>query len=85
MIHSCLVCVCVRVYHLNSCKTSSYRRGMWHSCPTTRNEAVGMSGKGNVAGFLYLLIYLLLSHGSVTCIAHSRVVVFHLYCCGDGG
>ena len=27
---------------------------VWHSCPTTRNEAVGMSGKGNVAGFLYL-------------------------------
>ena len=27
---------------------------MWHSCPTTRNEAVDMSGRGNVAGFLYL-------------------------------
>ena len=27
---------------------------VWHSCPTTRNEAVGMSGKGNMAGFLYL-------------------------------
>ena len=30
---------------------------MWHSCPTTRNEAVDMSRKGNVAGFLYLLLY----------------------------
>ena len=46
------------MYHLNGCKTSYYRRGVWHSCPTTRNEAVGMSGKGNVAGFLYLQIYL---------------------------
>ena len=27
---------------------------MWHSCPTTRNEAVGMSGMGNLASFLYL-------------------------------
>ena len=27
---------------------------VWHSCPATRNEAVDMSGKGNVAGFLYL-------------------------------
>ena len=32
----------VCVYHLYRCKTSS--RGVWHSCPTTRNEAVGMSG-----------------------------------------
>jgi len=47
----------VCVYHLNGCKTSYYRRGVWHSCPTTRNEAVGMSGKGNVAGFMYLQIY----------------------------
>ena len=31
---------------------------MRHSCPTPLNEAVGMSGKGNVAGFLYLQIYL---------------------------
>ena len=56
------LCVCVYVYvcvyHLNRCKTSYYRRGVWHSCPTTRNEAVGMSGKGNVAGFLYLQLYL---------------------------
>ena len=47
-------CGRVCVYHLNGCKTSYYRRGVWHSCPTTRNEAVGMTGKGNVAGFLYL-------------------------------
>ena len=31
---------------------------MWHSCPTPLHETVGMSGKGNVAGFLYLQIYL---------------------------
>ena len=46
------------MYHLNRCKIFSYRRGMRHSCPTPLNEAVGMSGKGNVAGFLYLQIYL---------------------------
>ena len=33
-------------------------RGVWHSCPTTRNEAVGMSGMGNLAGFLYLHLYI---------------------------
>ena len=49
----------VCVPHLNRCKTS-YRKGVWHSCPTTRNEAVSMGGKGNVAGFLYLQIYLYL-------------------------
>ena len=48
------VYVYVCVYHLNRCKTSYYRMGVWHSCPTTCNEAVGMTGKGNVAGFLYL-------------------------------
>ena len=46
--------VCVCVYHLNRCKTSLLCRGVWHSCPTTRNEAVDMSGMGNLAGFLYL-------------------------------
>ena len=44
--------VCVCVYHLYRCKTSLCCRGVWHSCPTTRNEAVDMSGKGSVAGFL---------------------------------
>ena len=52
--------VCACVYHLNRCKTSYYRRSVWHSCPTTRNEAVGMSGKGNVASFLHLQIYFFL-------------------------
>ena len=33
-------------------------QGVWHSCPTTRNEAVDMSGMGNVAGFLYLQLYI---------------------------
>ena len=28
---------------------------VWHSRPTTRNEAVGKSGKGNLDSFLYLL------------------------------
>ena len=46
--------VCVCVFHLNRCKTSMFCRGVWHSCPTTRNEAVGMSGMGNLASFLYL-------------------------------
>ena len=46
----------VCVYHLNRCKTSYYRRSVWHSRPTTRNEAVGMSRKGNVAGFRPLQI-----------------------------
>ena len=45
----------VCVYHLNRCKTSLCYRGVWHSRPTTRNEAVDMSGKGNAAGFPYLL------------------------------
>ena len=31
-------------------------RGVWHPCPTTRNEAVGMDGKGNLANFLYLQV-----------------------------
>ena len=34
---------------------------MWHSCPTTRNEAVGMSGKQDLANLVYL---------------HSDVLVF---------
>ena len=50
--------VCVCAYHLYRCKTSLCRRCVLHSCPTTRNEAVDMSGKGNVAGFLYLRPYL---------------------------
>ena len=50
-IHDTYVCVC----HLYGCKTSLCCRGVWHSRPTTRNEAVDMSGQGNVAGFLYLL------------------------------
>ena len=48
----------VCVYHLYRWKTSLCCRGVWHSCPTTRNEAVDMSGMGNVAGFLYLQLYL---------------------------
>ena len=40
------------------CKASLYCRGVWHSCPTTRNEAVDMSGMGKVAGFLYLQLYI---------------------------
>ena len=49
---------CVCVHHLNRCKTSYDCRGVWHPCPTTRNEAVDMSGNGNAAGFLYLRLYL---------------------------
>jgi hypothetical protein len=51
-------CGRVCVHHLYGCKISYYCRGVWHSCPGTRNEAVEMSGKGNVAGFLYVQIYL---------------------------
>ena len=51
------ICVCVRAHHLYRCKTSFYCRGVWRSRPTTRNEAVDMSGKGNVASFLYLQLY----------------------------
>ena len=51
-------CGRVCVHHLYRCKISYYCRGVWHSCPGTRNEAVEMSGKGNVAGFLYVQIYL---------------------------
>ena len=50
----------IYVYHLYRCKTSLWCRGVWHSCPTTRNEAVDMSGKGNVAGFLYPALYIYL-------------------------
>ena len=50
--------MCVCVHHLNRCKTSYDCRGVWHSCPTTRNEAVAMSGNRNAAGFLYLWLYL---------------------------
>ena len=62
----CGACVCVRVYHLYRCKTSLCCRGVWHSCPTTRNEAVDMSGKGNVAGFLYPALYIYLQIDSPT-------------------
>ena len=31
----CTICIDVKPLHC---------RGVWHSCPTTRNEAVGMSG-----------------------------------------
>ena len=48
----------VCVYHLYRWKTSLCCRGVWHSCPTTRNEAVDMGGMGSVAGFLYLQLYL---------------------------
>ena len=36
-------------------------QSVWHSCPTTRNEAVDMSGKGKVAGFLYLQLNVYIS------------------------
>ena len=35
-------------------KLVSYCRGVWHSCPTTLNEAVGMSGKQDLANLVYL-------------------------------
>ena len=55
MIHSYLVCVCTICIDV---KLLIIAGACGHSCPTTRNEAVGMSGKGNVAGFLYLQLYL---------------------------
>ena len=54
ILSSVCVCVCTIWIDVNLCKTSIICRGVWHSCPTTRNEAVGMSGMGNVAGFLCL-------------------------------
>ena len=51
--------VCVCVYHLYRCKTSS--RGVWHSCPTTRNEAVGMSEWGEtwpVSCTCFIILYI---------------------------
>ena len=53
---SSCVCVCARVC---ACHTLSRRgfvkcRGVWHSYPITRNDAVDKSGKGNLAIFLYL-------------------------------
>ena len=47
----CTICIDVKLHF------SFYCRGVWHSCPTTRNEAVDMSETGNVAGFLYLQLY----------------------------
>ena len=52
------VCVEVCVFASNGCKASNSFRGVWHSCLTSRNEVVGMSRKGNVAGFLYLQIFI---------------------------
>ena len=56
------VCVCNPWNHRDPFGTvfasqlfSLCSRGVWHSRPTTRNEAVGESGKGNLASFLYLL------------------------------
>ena len=49
------VCVCVCVWAVSKdVKLVSYCRGVWHSCPTTRNEAVGMSGKQDLANLVYL-------------------------------
>ena len=51
------VCVCQALFQRVTHKgfgEANKSRGVWHSCPTTRNEAVGMSGKGNLASFLYL-------------------------------
>ena len=52
------MCVCAYAPSaLYRCKTSFYCRGVWHSRPTTHNEAVDMSETGNVASFLYLQLY----------------------------
>ena len=49
-------CVCTPCNHRDSVELFFlFSRGVWHSRPTTRNEAVGESGKGNLASFLYLL------------------------------
>ena len=37
-------------------------RGMWHSCPTTCNEAVDMSGKRELIALVYLQR---VAHGSL--------------------
>ena len=44
---------------------NSASRGVWHPYPTTRNEAVGMDEKGNLANSLYLQVMKILAvHGS---------------------
>ena len=76
------VCVCVYVYHLYRCKTALCCRGVWHSCPTTRNEAVDMSGKGNVAGFLYLLYIYIYTYIVPPLGAYKSQLGGHIfYCC----
>jgi hypothetical protein len=52
--------LCVCMYHLNRCKTSYYRRGVWHSCPTIRNEAEwdGKRGRFPVPADIFINIYI---------------------------
>ena len=71
----------VCVYHLNRCKTSYYRRSVWHSRPTTRNEAVGMSRKGNVAGFRPLqIIYICIVPPLGAFKSHLGGLIVNVYC-----
>ena len=69
--------------YVYGCKTSLCCRGVWHSCPTTRNEAVDISGQGNMAGFLYLLyIYIYINIVPPLGTYISRSWGAHiLYCC----
>ena len=48
--------MCRSVLHHSTCHSGKtwYCRGVRHSCPTTRNEAVGMSGKQDLASLVYL-------------------------------
>ena len=54
------VWVCKRPF-INCIAIFQDSRGVWHFHPTTRNEAVDESGKGNLASFLYLQIVELLT------------------------
>ena len=53
-------------------------RGVWHLHPTTRNEAVDESGKGNLASFLYLQIVELLMKLSLFGFVSHIDFVFHI-------
>ena len=50
------VCVCVTLGFTGN--LSVWSRGVWHSRPTSRNEAVGESGQQGLISPAYLLHYL---------------------------
>ena len=51
-------------------------QGAWHSCSTTRDEAVDMSGMGNVAGFLYLQLYIIYTYIYMYTYIHMYIYIY---------